>query len=584
MKNNTLKSLSLIAVASVGLIACNPLNKMKRNTDVVSFDSEPNPLEMHGDSVEVTVKGTYPTQYFHKKAKVTITPVFRKSDSTLVKEFKPMMFQGEKADGEGQVVPFTQGAKFDFTVKVPYSEDMQFGKLYARAEGSFKTKEQLLGEMEVAPGTNITPLLVMADDKPILGKDTFKRKTTEELSATINYLINSDYVRPAELRDADLKELAKAVSERTTEEVYTNKESGEEIVIGSYEFTALKVKGYASPDGEISLNDNLAIDRAESAAKSIERILTRNKIKYDKATFNQLEGKGEDWAGFKAAMEKSEIKDKELILRVLQMYDDKSKREQEIKNLAATYVEVADKILPQLRRSEIIVSVDKVGKSDDQIADFAANDPAVLNVEEMLYAATLTNDMNNKLAIYKTAAKQFPEDWRTHNNIGYIYLMQNKLNEAKAEFEKALSLNNSNAVVNNNLGVIARLNGDRKMAMDYYNKAAGAGNEVNYNKGIINIKNGNYDKAVSNMGGMKSFNTALAQLLNGDVDGALSTLDSSDEANTAKGYYLKAIIGARQENKEMVMNNLKSAIGKDASLKEKAKKDVEFLNFNLSSL
>lgn len=584
MKKNTIKSLTVIAIASMGIMACNPLNKMKRNTDVVNFNADPNPLEMHGDSVEVTVKGTYPTQYFHKKAKVKITPVFRKSDSTLVKEFDSMMFQGEKAEGEGQVIPFSQGGKFDFTVKLPYTPEMQFGTLYAKAEGSYKTKEQLLGEMEVAPGTNVTPLLVMSDDKPIMGKDNFTRTTTEEMKASIHYLINSDYVRPAELRDDDMDRLKEEVAKRTAEEVYTNEATGEETVIGSYNFKALNIKGYASPDGEISLNDNLAIDRAESAAKAIERILDRNDIEYDKDSFKNLEGKGEDWKGFKTAMEKSDIKDKELILRVLQMYDDNKKREEEIKNLAATYVEVADRILPELRRSEITVVVDKVGKSDDQITDFAANDPAVLNVEEMLYAATLTNDMNEKLAIYKTAASTFNEDWRTHNNVGYILLLQNKLDAAKAEFDKALSIDNSNPVVNNNLGVIARLKGDREMAMDYYNKAAGAGEEVNYNKGIINIKQGNYTKAVSNLGNSNTFNAALAQLLNDDADGALSTLEASEEATAAEGYYLKAIIGARKENKEMVMNNLQSAVGKDASLKDKAKKDVEFLKFDLGSL
>lgn len=584
MKKNTIKSLTVIAIASMGIMACNPLNKMKRNTDVVNFNADPNPLEMHGDSVEVTVKGTYPTQYFHKKAKVKITPVFRKSDSTLVKEFDSMMFQGEKAEGEGQVIPFSQGGKFDFTVKLPYTPEMQFGTLYAKAEGSYKTKEQLLGEMEVAPGTNVTPLLVMSDDKPIMGKDNFTRTTTEEMKASIHYLINSDYVRPAELRDDDMDRLKEEVAKRTAEEVYTNEATGEETVIGSYNFKALNIKGYASPDGEISLNDNLAIDRAESAAKAIERILDRNDIEYDKDSFKNLEGKGEDWKGFKTAMEKSDIKDKELILRVLQMYDDNKKREEEIKNLAATYVEVADRILPELRRSEITVVVDKVGKSDDQITDFAANDPAVLNVEEMLYAAMLTNDMNEKLAIYKTAASTFNEDWRTHNNVGYILLLQNKLDAAKAEFDKALSIDNSNPVVNNNLGVIARLKGDREMAMDYYNKAAGAGEEVNYNKGIINIKQGNYTKAVSNLGNSNTFNAALAQLLNDDADGALSTLEASEEATAAEGYYLKAIIGARKENKEMVMNNLQSAVGKDASLKDKAKKDVEFLKFDLGSL
>lgn len=568
MKHNTLKTLSFVTVASLGILACNPLNKMSKNTDVIEVSATPDPLELHGDSVEVNVTGTFPTKYFHKKAKVTVTPVF-KVDSQIVKEFDSMDFQGEKADGEAQVINFEKGGKFDFNVKLPYTPELEYGELYAVAEGSYKTKEKALGEIKIADGTVITPLLVMSDDKPIIGADKFQRITTENLTATVNYLINSPVVRSSELSDADMKQLIADIKARANDSTYV--------------FKALKVDGYASPDGEISLNDNLADDRAKSASNAVKNYLRRYKVSTED-DFYQLQGKGEDWPGFKSEMEKSDIKDKELILRVLQMYEDRAKREQEIKNLAATYVEVADKILPKLRRSEVTLVVDKVGKTDEQITELAANDAAALNVEELLYAATLTNDMNTKLSIYKKVAEIYPEDWRGHNNIGYIYLLQNKLSDAKTQFNKAASIDASNPVVNNNLGVIARLEGDRATAMSYYDKANGAGTDVGYNKGIVNIKNGDYEDAVSNFGGSQSFNAALAQLLNGDPDKALSTLEASDEANTAEGYYLKAIIGARKNNKEMVMNNLKSAVGKDASLKAKAKKDVEFLKFDLSSI
>ncbi len=569
MKINSLKTLPLAAAIAIGLVSCNPLKKMEKNAEIIEFTATPDPIEMHGDSVEVIVNGTFPTKYFHKLAQVVVTPVFKK-DSVTVKEFDSMQFQGERLEEEGyDKIKFMEGGKFEFTTKLPYEEAMQKGKLFAKLDATYKAKQQSLGEIFIAEGTVTTSALVMSDDRPIIGADNFERITTENLKATINYLINSSQVRSTETRDEDMTQLAEDIKMRAADSTYM--------------FKKLAVMGYASPDGEISLNDNLANDRAASAGKAVERILSRNKAETEKEDLAAYEGAGEDWAGFKREMQNSDIEDKELILRVLEMYTDNAKREQEIKNLAATYVEVADKILPKLRRAEITLTVDKVGRTDEQIAELAANDPAQLNVEEILYAATLTNDMNQKLDIYQKAAQHFPEDWRTHNNVGYLYLLQNKLAEAETQFNKANSVENT-PVVNNNLGVIARLNGDRAMAAEYYDKANGAGKDVNYNKGIVNIKDGDYEDAVSNLSGFDSFNTALAQYLNGDADAAMSTLENSEEGKTAEGYYLKAVIGASQDNKELVMSNLKTAVSKDASMKQQAMNDVSFSKYDLSSL
>ncbi len=570
MKTKTAKNVSLIAIASIGVMACNPLNKMSKKAEEVNYTVTPNPIEMHGDSVEITVKGSYPAKYFHKKAVVDIKPTFY-ADGNGVLDFETITLVGQDAEGEGRKVNYDKGGSFTYVTKVPYTDDIQFGEVKAKVIGKFKSKEKELTEVKVADGTIITPNLVHPDDKPILGSDEFSRITTDVHKAEIHYLINSAYVRPAELRDSDVSEMFGAVKEKSKDEKYS--------------FKKLTVSAYASPDGEISFNESLADDRAKSAGDAVKRQLNRNRVKIEnEADFYNLVGKGEDWDGFKAAMQASDIEDKNLIIRVLEMYDDKQKREEEIKNLAETYEVLKDKILPGLRRSQLALSIDKVGKTDEQISELAANNPSELNVEELLYAATLTDDMNAKFDIYQSVVKVFPDDWRGYNNSGYIKLMQNDLTAAKNHFNQAEAKAQGNPVIMNNLGVIARLEGDRAKAAEYYSKASGAGDEVNYNMGILNILDGDYSSATSNLSGFKTLNTALAQILNGQSEQALKTIDASDDKTAAKAYYLKAISGARSNNKELMMNNLKTAVSKDPALKDRAKKDAEFLNFDLSTL
>ncbi len=570
MKSTVLRDLSLLTVASIGLFSCNPLSKMAKNADKLQYTVTPNPLEMHGDSVNIAVNGNIPPKYFHKKATATLKPYFKVGDN-VVAQFDSINLVGSSADGDGKKIDYEKGGSYKLESKVPYTPEMVRGELWVTAIGKYKGKVKDIVDIKLADGTITTPLMVAADDKPILGKDNFKRITTDVHAAQINYLINSSEVRSTELRNEAIKEMMDAIKAKSKDAVY--------------QFKSLYVEAYASPDGEITRNEKLADNRAESASAVVKRQLSSNKVKAasDKE-FTKLEGKGEDWEGFKTAMQASDIKDKDLIIRVLQMYPDPAKREEEIKNLAETYIEVKDRILPGLRRSQIKLSIDKVGKSDEEISALASSDAKALNVEELLYAATLTNDINKQLEIYRSAVQVYPNDWRAHNNVGYILVLQNKLDEAETNFKNAESKAANKAEVMNNLGVIARLRGNRAQAMEYYKKASGAGDEVNYNMGILNILSGNYSTAESNFGGTKSFNAALAQLLNGDANKAISTLDASEEKNSAEAYYLKAIAGARNNNLDMVMNNLKAAISKDPALKDKAKKDAEFIKFNLSSL
>ena len=278
-------------------------------------------------------------------------------------------------------------------------------------------------------------------------------------------------------------------------------------------------------------------------------------------------------------MQASNMKDKDLVLRVLTMYSDPEQRRKEIKNLAATYKELAEQILPKLRRAEITIMVDKKSRTDEMISRLATTHPDSLSIEELLYGATLTNDLNTKLSIYQAAEKQYGTDWRSSNNLGVAYLMNNKVDDAKAAFDRASKNANGNAIVMNNTGIIYSKQGDRKTAMDYYNKASGAGDEVNYNKGILNIRDGKYTDAVTNFGNYKGFNLALAQLLNGNPESVAGTIDASNEKDMAMSFYLKAIAASRKGDATGGLAFLKTAIEKDASLKAMAKDDCEFLKW-----
>ena len=265
-------------------------------------------------------------------------------------------------------------------------------------------------------------------------------------------------------------------------------------------------------------------------------------------------------------------------MRVLEMYPDVTKREQEIKNMSATYKEIAEDILPKLRRSEIKLNYEVNGYSDEELSSISKSNPDTMTVEELLKAATLTSDLNEQLRIYKEAERLYPQDYRAANNVGYVLFQQGKTAEAEAQFQKANSIMD-NPVSANNLGVIAHQKGDRAKAAEHFGKATAAGADVKYNQGIIDIQNGNYASANSNMAGQNTFNAALAKMLGGDAAGAGTILAASPDKDSAKGLYLAAIIAARTNNGDGVRSNLAAAVQKDASLKDKAMKDLEFRNF-----
>lgn len=566
MNTKTLKNLSIAVGTAVFLTGCNGLGKMVKKQDLITYDVKPNPVEMHGDSITFTVTGKYPAKLFAKKAVVTVTPVYKYSGGE--KSLKPVVLVGEKATGSGQKIAYEKGGTFSYTSeKFAYEPAMKVAKVELRAQGAVKKKTKDFKPVEIADGTVVTPLLVRNDEKGIYAKDAFVKVTPENQTASIYYLINKSDVRASELKSEEVKNLMSFIDKN--------------INNSWYEFKNIGVSAYASPDGELSLNENLAKDRAKTGSNAIRNEFKKNKNKEqtfgkEESTY-QVNVTAEDWDGFKKLMEASSIPDKDLVIRVLTMYSDGDQREKEIKNLSKTYTEVAEQILPKLRRSVLTVNVDKKSRTDEMISKLMTSHPDSLSVEEMLYGANLTTDVNTKTQVYTAAEKQYGSDWRTSNNLGVILLTQNKVSEANDAFMRADKANANNPIVMNNLGIIAAKNGDRRKAMEYYNKANGAGSEVNYNKGIVNVRDGKYADAVSNFGDYKGFNKALAELLNGNAGAVNSTIDASNEKDMAMSYYLKAVAAARNSNNTEVMNNLKTAIEKDGSLKAMAKDDAEFI-------
>jgi Flp pilus assembly protein TadD len=549
---------ALLTVAM--LSACGGLGKMEKYKEELGAKSSPDPLEMHGDSISLTITGRFPEKYFHRKVVAETTPVLVYSGGETA--FKMKGFQGEKAVGNYEVIPYKAGKSFSYTDNIAYKPGMEVSDLQLRIKGSKGSKNAEFDPMVIGKGVIITPYLMKNDDKAIFSKDAFVRTTPGSTQAQFNYDYNSSVLKPAELKQADITALSAW---------FDSTANNPKIVVKNIE-----IMSYASPEGEILLNDNLAVERASTGQKGLMDMLTKKKIDAQYNALVKLNPKGEDWEGFRQAMEKSNIEDRDIIIRILQKTTDLASREQEIKNISKTYTEIQKDIFPSLRRSLITISYDLEGYSDAELLALGKSNPDQLKLEEILKAATLTENLNEKLAMYNAAKKNFPNDYRAHNNAGVCLYQQNKVNDAQSNFQKAYELKKAPEVANN-MGIISRLNGDRKGAMTYFNEAGNAGNEVSYNKGLIHIQNGDYGSAVSNMSKYTTMNSALAKMLNGDNAGAGADIASSNDSSAIADYF-RAVLDARNGDCSAAASNLVNAIQKDGSLKDKATKDLEFRN------
>ena len=549
---------TLLAAA---LLAGCSLPKMIKTVEDINLEVNPSPVVLQGDEVTIDITGTFPPKYFAKKVTVAATPVLVWDGGEA--SFETANYQGEDAAGNGTVVGWENGKSFSYTAKVPYEAAMKDNaKLELRMSGAQGDKTGEFPAIELALGVMATQDLVQPDEKFVIASDNFQRVMTYVQDVTVNFGYQSSYVNGSEYRDEDWKALKDLIALAASAD--------------SVSILGVATESYASPEGEIALNEDLAMDRAKSANKAVTKALGRKGIELEESAVRAMP-KGEDWEGFKKAMRASSIADKDLILRVLEMYSDKNKREEEIKNIAKTYKEIEEGILPDLRRSQVAVTYTVEGYTDEELMDLCKNNPEALTVEELLFSATLFDDANDQLEVYENTARVHADDYRGHNNVGVTLMALGRMKQAEEAFNAAKSLAANNGVVNTNLGAVARQNGDTDGADTYYGKASG-GSELSYNKGILAITQGEYGRAISSMGNNSTANLALAKILNGDANGARTTLENSGE-DSAVASYLLAICAARLKDAAGVKKHVTDALAKDPTMRDRAQNDLEFRDY-----
>lgn len=556
------RSYFILILAAAIMSSCSGLNKMKKNAGLIKYEVTPKVLEAHAGNVNVTIKGTFPESYFDKKTTLTATPVLTYEGGETAFE-NVQVLQGESVSANNKVISYN-GGDFTYTSTMPYKDAMRISELQLRVKASRGAKSVDFDPVKLADGVIATSTLVERTGMPILMRDKYVRVIPETQVADINYVINRADIRSSELKQEDIALLKKYIQDV---QAAPNKE-----------LKGVVVSSYASPDGSLKINEPLSEKRGSAADKFIKKEFSKVEAAKDADFFDEIITP-EDWEGFKAEVEKSNIQDKDLILRVLSMYSDPEVREREIKNMAAAYDELKTQILPKLRRSKIAVNTDVVGRSDEEIVAQMKSDPKVLSVEEQLRAAFLAQDLNEALKFYQIAADNNPKDVRAINNVGYTYMMLGRTDDAIAAFEKARAIEN-NDVVKNNLGMGALVKGDIQKALEYFNSMTAATPESKWGLGTIAIMQGKYDEAVNYFGTEPSFNLALAQVLKGDVNRAKTTLDNvKDPAKTGKPAYLKAVVGSRLDDRNYAMNNLRDAVAASANWKGFAKTDLEFAKY-----
>lgn len=526
-----------------------------------NFTVTPNPLETQAGKVPATINGTFPEKYMLKKAMVTVTPELRYADGQVAKG-EPAVFQGEKAYGNGQTISYLAGGRYNIKTAFDYL-DCNKADMYLTFDAQVGSKPVSLPAVKVAEGILATSELyknTIESAQGAVATDAFQRITAQKQEASVKFLIQQANLRQSELKNNSVQEFV-----RLLEQINNDREG--------LNMKEIEVSAYASPDGGYDLNDKLAAQRQKTTEKYVQQQLKKTNLE---GTAIDAKYTAEDWEGFQELVRASNIQDKDVILRVLSMYKDPQEREQQIKNISSAFRELADGILPQLRRSRMIISYETIGRSDDQILAQLKNDPTKLSVEELLYSATLTSDNNVKEEIYKTVTKVYPSDARAYNNIASIEYAKGNLEAAKSYAEQAQKVNAKLPEAAANMGLIALANGDIQLAESYISQATGA-NGLGEALGNLNLAKGNYAQAEQDFKDVYSNSAALAQIMNKDYASAAVTLKyiNNPDATTE---YLKAVLSARMGNMSDAAEALRAAASKDAKYAKYAVNDLELKN------
>lgn len=551
---------SLLIAAASALLLTSCSSKLGELT-ADNFKVVPNPLEAEVGHVPATINGTFPEKYMKKKAVVTVTPELRYADGKVARGTSAT-FQGEKVKGNDQTISYKVGGNYTMKSNFAYVPDMLKSELYLTFDAKVGKKSVEVPAVKVANGVIATSMLyteTAENAQACIAPDAFQRITAQKQDANIKFLIQQANLRRSELKNNSVKEFVELLKRINDDKKNLN-------------LNNIEISAYASPDGGFELNEKLASNRQKNTEKYLQKELKKIKME------SPVDAKytAQDWEGFQELVKASNIQDKDVILRVLSMYKDPEEREQQIKNMSAGFKELAEGVLPELRRARLTINYEVVGRSNEEIKEQYNADAKVLTVEELLYAATLTDNATEKEGIYKTTTQVYPNDARAYNNLATLEFAKGNYSAAKNYAQKALSVNAKCQEANANLGLIALQAGDVKAAEALIAKAPEA-NGISEILGNLNLAKGNYSQAISNFANTNSNSAALAQIMSKNYSAAAQVLNNVKNAN-AMTEYLKAVLNARQGNNSAAATALKNAIAKDPSLAKYAANDLELSN------
>ncbi len=564
------------------------LKKMSKDFELITLKADPEVLKEKGNKVDVTIKGRIPEKYMNKKSAILVQPILKYEGGEELLE--PITLKGEEVIGEGEVINSKTGGSFSYSQQFDYTPEMKNSELVVNTV-AYEVKEKLfdnadeikvkakyveLGERKLADGVIYTSERIYPEEAEIeMGYHGYEEVTVVSESAKIFFkvnLYNLNWNLPLNKKESTLNAL----------------ENMWDFIKKDWEIKNIEIDGWASPEGEETFNENLSANRAERAhkytTKKFKRLSWGRDAELDFDNPDEqidfiIKHHGPDWKGFMNGVEKSDIKDKNVILNVIRSAGAQEKKEQEIRNMILIYPEIEDNILKPLRRSIMTVNCFEPKRTKDNIAELSTTYPDSLEMEELLYAATMTDDHGTKLMIYESVIELYPDNWQALNNAAVIKMKQGKYAEAAILLEKAQELAPNNGKICNNLGVLALKMGDYEDAEEMFNKAQSLGVKANYNLALVEIEKGNYDQALNLMGTEQcNYNLGLAQLVAEEYDKAEETLKCTED-NMGETYYLLAIVGARTNNSSMMYEYLTKAIQENPSLKSEAKDDKEFLEY-----
>jgi tetratricopeptide (TPR) repeat protein len=552
--------LSLLMLAFIGILGSSCSSSLKPLTPS-HFNVTPSPLETVGNEIPATVNGVFPEKWFNSHATIVVTPVLKYAGQEAYGI--PYTYQGDKVAGNGIVINKNRGGNVAMNFKFEYEPAMRESELFLRFNAKIKGKQVKLPEIKIADGVVATSALASAlSTEPSDAQDAFQRIIQQKQDANILFLIQQADLRSSELNKSEL-----AAWKRRVKEAYTDPKQNVDI----------EVSAYASPDGGLTLNEKLAAEREKRTSTYLDSEMKKQAVNTDiNARYT-----AQDWEGFRQLVEASNLQDKDLVLRVLSMYEDPEVREKEIKNISFVFQDLAETILPQLRRSRLTANIEIIGKSDDEIMSFWRSSPKELNVEELMYAATLTDNPAEKEKIYQYITANFPQDYRAWNNIGTSFYRAGEYDKAMQAFNRSLQVKSQAPEANVNLALLALSKNETDKAEELLGTASGAKN-LEQAMGLLYLKNGQYAQAESAFDNVKTNNAALAQLLTNNYNKASETLKAIEnpDATTA---YLMAIIAARTNNFNEVTSNLRTAIQRDSAMKMQAATDLEFSKYRSNS-